>query len=249
MKACALPATVPMAKVFASTDKLLAPPLTKSMWFADGGHLPALARILLKGQTGPIDGVNYGEGLMTPLQNTHSDEEIAQVLSYIGEQWHGWSKPAEAREIAYIRKTIADREQPWTHDELVAWQKARARTFHPIPFGSAATADGRNGVYLAADVASDRVSIRRYGTVQINGIPFSLPDPAGLQGGANLIVLKGGATPNADQPHHAAISRHPGQSTRRTPASAWCGCWLGMARDAGQRTGPGDHRSLSRRCL
>jgi len=180
-----------------STDKLLAPPLTKSMWFADGGHLPALARILLKGQTGPIDGVNYGEGLMMPLQNTHSDEEIAQVLSYMGEEWHGWNKPAEAREIADVRKSIANREQPWTHEELVAWQQTRARNFYPIPFGSAATADGRAGVYLAADVAGDRVSLRRYGTVQINGVPFSLPDPAGLKGGANLIVLKGGATPKA----------------------------------------------------
>ncbi|HMJ89810.1 MAG TPA: cytochrome c, partial [Candidatus Acidoferrum sp.] len=100
-----------------STDKLLAPPLTRSMWFTDGGHLPVLARILLKGQTGLIDGVNYGEGVMVPLQNTHSDEELSQVVSYIGEGWHGWSKPAEAREIATVRKSIADREQPWTHEE------------------------------------------------------------------------------------------------------------------------------------
>jgi mono/diheme cytochrome c family protein len=180
----------------ATTDKLLAPPLTKSMWFAEGGHVPALARILLKGQTGPIDGVNYGEGVMVPLQNTHSDDELAQVVSYIGEGWHGWSKPAEAREIADVRKSIADREQPWTHEELIAWQQARAKDFHPIPFGAAATADGRKGLYLAADVAGDRVPLRKYGGVQINGVPFSLPDPAGLKSGANLIVLKGGNTPN-----------------------------------------------------
>jgi hypothetical protein len=152
---------------------------------------------VLKGQTGPIDGVNYGEGMMVPLQNTHSDEELAQVLSYIGEGWHGWSKPAEAKEIADIRKSIADREQPWTHDELVAWQQARAKNFHPIPFGAAATADGRKGVYLSADAAGDRVTIRKYGTAQINGVPFSLPDPANVKGGANVIVLKGGAAPNA----------------------------------------------------
>lgn len=180
-----------------SGDKLLAPPLTQSQWFADGGHLPALARILLKGQTGPIEGVTYGEGLMMALQNTHSDEEIAQVLSYVGEQWHGWSKPAEPRDIAHVRKSIADREQPWTHDELVAWQQARAKNFHPIPFGSAATADGRKGVYLAADVPGDRVPMRKYGTVHIDGVPFSLPDPSGSKGGNNLIVLKGGATAKA----------------------------------------------------
>ena len=36
-----------------SADRLLGPPLTKSRWFADGGHVPVLARILLKGETGP----------------------------------------------------------------------------------------------------------------------------------------------------------------------------------------------------
>ena len=35
--------------------------------------------------------------------------------------------------IADIRKSIADREQPWTHDELVAWQKERAKNLRLIP--------------------------------------------------------------------------------------------------------------------
>jgi len=181
----------------ATTDKLLAPPLTRSPWFADGGQLPVLARILLKGQTGLINGVTYGEGLMIPLENTHNDEQIAQVLSYIGEQWHGWTKPAEAREIAAVRNSITDRKQPWTHDELVAWQQTRLKNFHPIPFGSTATTDGRHGVYLAADLVTDRVSLRKYGTAQINGVPFSLPDPDSLKGSNNVIVLKGGADARA----------------------------------------------------
>jgi len=50
---------------------------------------------------------------------------------------------------------------------------------------------------LAANAVGDRVSLRKYGSVHINGVPFSLPDPAGFKGGANLIVLKGGATPKA----------------------------------------------------
>lgn len=177
----------------AQGDKMLAPSFSKSRWFTDGGHVPVLARILLKGQTGPIDGVTYGEGVMVPLQNTHTDEEIAQVISYIGEKWHGWSRPAEAREIAHVRKSIADREQPWTQEELLAWDKSQAKNFHPIAFGPAATADGRKGIYLNAQAAGDRVLIRKYGTVHVNGVPFSLPDPAGVKGGANLIVLKGGA--------------------------------------------------------
>lgn len=101
-------------------DKLLAPQLTKSSWFANGGNVPVLARVLLKGQTGPIDGVTYGEGLMPPVENSHTDEQIAQVLSYIGERWHGWKKPAAAGDIQRVREEVKARTTPWTHEELKA---------------------------------------------------------------------------------------------------------------------------------
>ena len=42
-----------------ATQVFLAPQLTKSAWFSNGGNVPVLARVLLKGQTGPIDGVSY----------------------------------------------------------------------------------------------------------------------------------------------------------------------------------------------
>ena len=104
-------------------DKMLAPPLVKSPWFASNGNVPVLARILLKGQSGPIDGVVYGEGLMPPLEATHSDEQIAQVLTYVGERWHQWSQPAPASEIASVREAISSRKNPWTHGELKALPK------------------------------------------------------------------------------------------------------------------------------
>ncbi len=183
-----------------TTDRLLAPPLTKSPWFADGGHVPALARILLKGQTGPIDGVAYGEGLMMALEKTHSDDDIAAVLTYIGESWHRWTRPIEPHEVASVRPELASRSQPWTHEELVAWDHARRKTFQSLALGAAATADGRKGVYLGPAVAGDRVSLRRQGEVAVNGVPFLLPDPADLKSGRNVIVLQGGVDP-------AAVSR------------------------------------------
>ncbi|MBK8035672.1 MAG: ThuA domain-containing protein [Verrucomicrobiaceae bacterium] len=179
-----------------TADKVLAPSLVKSSWFADGGNIAVLARLLLKGQTGPIDGQTFGEGLMMPLEATHTDEQIANVLSYVGQQWHGWVSPANRREISRVRQAITDRKQPWTHDELVSWAKQREDQFHPIPFGGAATADGKQGVYLTQATEMDRVSIKRYGTTKVNGVPFTLPDPA-TSGGKNVIVLKGGAVPNA----------------------------------------------------
>ena len=101
-------------------EKLLAPQLTKSAWFANGGSVPVLARVLLKGQTGPIEGVTYGEGLMPPVENSHTDAQIAQVLSYIGERWHGWKKPAAASDITRIREEVKSRTTPWTQEELKA---------------------------------------------------------------------------------------------------------------------------------
>lgn len=99
-------------------DKLLAPAIAKSPWFKNNGDIPTLARILLHGQTGPIDGVTYGEGLMLPLAQVYNDEQLASVLNYIGERWHRWNKPVAAKAIETVRKATADRKIPWTAEEL-----------------------------------------------------------------------------------------------------------------------------------
>lgn len=108
----------PDAKSVLVGDKLLAPQLVKSAWFANGGNIAALARVLLKGQMGPIDGVSYGEGLMPPVEKSHTDEQIAQVLTYIGERWHGWKSTADPAAISRIREEIKDRQTPWTQEGL-----------------------------------------------------------------------------------------------------------------------------------
>ncbi|MFN0125764.1 MAG: c-type cytochrome [Verrucomicrobiales bacterium] len=104
-------------------DKWLAPAFSKSHWFKNDGKVSVLARIVLQGQTGPIDGVTYGEGLMVPLEGTYNDEQIADVLNFIGERWHKWGKPAAAADIAAVRKATADRKTPWTHEELLEFSK------------------------------------------------------------------------------------------------------------------------------
>ena len=76
--------------------------------------------------TGPIDGVSYDAGLMPPVENSHTDEQIAQVLSYIGERWHGWKTPAAAADIARIRQETADHKTPWTQEELKALGKPKS---------------------------------------------------------------------------------------------------------------------------
>ncbi len=100
-------------------DKFLAPPLMKSEWFRNNGNVDILARILLKGQTGPIAGVTYGEGAMFALEEAYNDEQLANVLNFVGQRWHNWRKPVAAADIARVRKEISGRTTPWTHEELV----------------------------------------------------------------------------------------------------------------------------------
>ena len=90
---------------------------------ANNGNVNVLARILLKGQAGPIDGTTYGAGLMPPLEKTHTDEQIAHVLTYAGERWHGWNRAVTAEEVARIRKEIEARTAPWNSEELKALKK------------------------------------------------------------------------------------------------------------------------------
>ena len=117
----------PDGKGMKHDGKFLAPPLVKSEWFKRGGNVSVLARVLLKGQSGPIDGQTYGEGLMVPLEQIYNDEQLANVLNFVGERWHDWKKPVVAADIAAVRKEIADRKTPWTHEELKEFQKLKSQ--------------------------------------------------------------------------------------------------------------------------
>jgi mono/diheme cytochrome c family protein len=99
-------------------DKLLAPAIAQSSWFKNNGDIPTLARILLHGQTGPIEGITYGEGVMLPLAQVYNDEQIASVLNFVGERWHKWKNPVPASAIKAVRQETTDRKTPWTPEEL-----------------------------------------------------------------------------------------------------------------------------------
>ena len=71
------------------------------------------ARILLRGKEGPV-------GLMPPIGSTITDEQIAAVLTYVRREWGQSGTPVSAAAIAEVRRATADRNRPWTHDELMA---------------------------------------------------------------------------------------------------------------------------------
>jgi mono/diheme cytochrome c family protein len=102
-------------------DKLLAPPVAESPLFTQGSEqAPLAARILIKGMTGPVRGREYGEGVMIPFGETFTDQQLADVINYIGYRWNkrNWGAPVDAGLIAETRRATAGREAMWTDAEL-----------------------------------------------------------------------------------------------------------------------------------
>ena len=81
--------------------------------------------------------------------------------------------------------------------DLISYLRSGEQRFHILTFGKAATADGSKGVYLSKDTPGDSVGLKRFGMVEERSVPFQLQDPATASGGKNVIVLKGGARPDA----------------------------------------------------
>lgn len=60
----------------------------------------------------------------------------------------------------------------------------------PLDFASAATADSRTGLFHNPANVEESVHPTLFGTLNIAGIPFTVPDPASLPAGKNLILLR-----------------------------------------------------------
>jgi mono/diheme cytochrome c family protein/glucose/arabinose dehydrogenase len=70
-------------------------------------------RILLNGKEGAI-------GLMPPVGQVFSDEQIADVLTYIRREWGQGGSPVDPATVANVRASTAGRQRPWTDSELQA---------------------------------------------------------------------------------------------------------------------------------
>ncbi|MEO1857740.1 MAG: c-type cytochrome [Rubritalea sp.] len=99
-----------------SMGKLFAPKFTRNSRMADKVYL---TKVLLHGITGPL-GENeetYSAGIMPPMGATYTDQELADVLNYIGRRWGKWKKDISADEIKVIRAATSERKLPWTYSE------------------------------------------------------------------------------------------------------------------------------------
>jgi hypothetical protein len=66
---------------------------------------------------------------MSPVGQVFTDEQIADVLTYIRREWGQGGSPVDAGMVKSVRATTAGRQRPWTDAELQALMGAAA----PVP--------------------------------------------------------------------------------------------------------------------
>jgi hypothetical protein len=94
---------------------MLAPALAGSPRVNDRNYR-YFAEIILKGMTGPIDGVTYG-GVMAPMES-YDNEWISSVMTYVRRSWGNGGSPVKPDEIEKVRGWNKRRNTAFTLAEL-----------------------------------------------------------------------------------------------------------------------------------
>jgi mono/diheme cytochrome c family protein len=89
----------------------IAPSLVDSAFAIGPPEIPV--RILLHGKEGTV-------GLMPPVGQIFTDDQIAAVLTYVRREWGLTGSPVDATTVRAVRSATAGRTRPWTNQELTA---------------------------------------------------------------------------------------------------------------------------------
>lgn len=93
------------------------PPLDGSDWLTGDPELPI--KIVLHGLIGPVKvGDEVFNSAMAPLGPTLSDQEIADVLTYVRQRWSNDAAPVDPATVTKTRAATASQDQMWTAGEL-----------------------------------------------------------------------------------------------------------------------------------
>jgi len=78
--------------------------------------------IVLKGLQGPltVKGQHYGSAVMQPWEKTLNDQKIADVLTYVRQEWGNTAGPVSAEGVSALRKELAGRAESWTEPDILA---------------------------------------------------------------------------------------------------------------------------------
>ncbi len=98
-----------------------APPLAQSEWVT--GDPEHLALILLHGLEGPIDVAGHHYDVpeiltVMPSHSTLSDNDLANVMTYIRNEWGHESEPVSRRTVGMLRLQTQGKVIPWTPADL-----------------------------------------------------------------------------------------------------------------------------------
>jgi mono/diheme cytochrome c family protein len=97
----------------------LALPLAGSEWVTSEG-VNRLIRIPLKGLTGPFKAAGKEmNASMLAIGADMTDQQVADVLTYIRNSWGNKAPLVTPEQVAKIRAEIKDRTDPYTQDELL----------------------------------------------------------------------------------------------------------------------------------
>lgn len=96
------------------------PPLAGSEIVNGGARRPAM--IVLKGLQGPltVKGQHYGSAVMQPWEKTLNDQKIADVLTYIRQEWGNTAGLVSAEGVGALRKELAGHAESWTEPDILA---------------------------------------------------------------------------------------------------------------------------------
>jgi mono/diheme cytochrome c family protein len=96
------------------------PPLAGSE-IVNGGS-KRVGMIVLKGLQGPITvkGVQYGTAVMQPWERTLNDAKIADVITYIRQEWGNKGGPVSAAQVAALRKELSNHPDSFVEADIHA---------------------------------------------------------------------------------------------------------------------------------
>lgn len=96
------------------------PPLAGSEIVNGGSRRPAM--IVLKGLQGPITvkGVQYGTAVMQAWDKTLPDAKIADVLTYVRQEWGNKGGPVSTAQITALRKELASHPNSFVEADIHA---------------------------------------------------------------------------------------------------------------------------------
>jgi mono/diheme cytochrome c family protein len=94
------------------------PPLAGSEWAQ--GDEQRVIRIVLDGLNGPIHVTDKDfNNAMAPLGGALKDEQIADAITYVRQEWGNKAPAVSAETVAKVRAELGNRTAPFTADELL----------------------------------------------------------------------------------------------------------------------------------